>query len=444
MLGLGEHVQRGQAQLVLGDLRPSTTSRSLGPAKPSMPTTVESWCLASCTYRFPGTHDHIDAAHALAAVGERRDRLRAAHAVDALHAAQPAGAEDHRIDLAARAGRRAHGHVDHAGGTGGDHAHHDRAGIGRASAGHVHGGGGDGQLAQDDPLALGQLDGAVVRHAGLGHQRDVGDRDLQPGDQLQRQLLDRLVELLGRRAAGAAPRRRCRTGACSRERPASPSLRTRSMISRTAAATDSPPGTSARTCAAARSGPPRRAASSTSRRSSSISAGAARAVRGSRAGSGAALAMRSSMAAALSLCATGFAISRAVHTDDLLAHHEVVLAQRGAGGGEVDDRLHDAGQRGELDRALDLDDLRLAAGLLEVCARRCAGTWWRRASRPGGAAPRRRGRGRPCWPAPSCSARSRGRAARTPRDRRRRGRCAACSSSTSLPVTPRSAAPAST
>src|SRR5579863_10058058 len=45
---------------------------------------------------------------------------------------------------------------------------------------------------------------------------------------------------------------------------------------------------------------------------------------------------------------------------DRLADHEVVLAQRRARGGEVDDRLDEAGQRRELDRALDLDDLGLA------------------------------------------------------------------------------------
>ncbi len=61
------------------------------------------------------------------------------------------------------------------------------------------------------------------------------------------------------------------------------------------------------------------------------------------------------------MCATGLAISRAVHARDLLAHHEPVLAQRRPGRGEVDDRLDQPGQRRQLDRALDLDDLGLAA-----------------------------------------------------------------------------------
>src|ERR1700674_3175714 len=51
---------------------------------------------------------------------------------------------------------------------------------------------------------------------------------------------------------------------------------------------------------------------------------------------------------------------------DLLAHDEVVLAQRGAGGGEVDDRLHQVGERRQLDGALDLHDLRLPTRLLEM------------------------------------------------------------------------------
>src|SRR5215213_6740757 len=52
--------------------------------------------------------------------------------------------------------------------------------------------------------------------------------------------------------------------------------------------------------------------------------------------------------------------------EDLLAHDQAVLAQRRSGGGQVDDPLGEAGERRELDRALDLDDLRLAAGALEV------------------------------------------------------------------------------
>src|SRR3954451_8072264 len=51
---------------------------------------------------------------------------------------------------------------------------------------------------------------------------------------------------------------------------------------------------------------------------------------------------------------------------DLLAHDEPVLAQRRAGRGEVDDPLDEPGERRQLDRALDLDDLGLPARALEV------------------------------------------------------------------------------
>ena len=51
---------------------------------------------------------------------------------------------------------------------------------------------------------------------------------------------------------------------------------------------------------------------------------------------------------------------------DLLADDEAVLAQRRAGRGQVDDRLGEPGQRRELDRSLDLDDLGLAPGLEKV------------------------------------------------------------------------------
>src|SRR5689334_8849668 len=47
---------------------------------------------------------------------------------------------------------------------------------------------------------------------------------------------------------------------------------------------------------------------------------------------------------------------------ELLADHEVVLAQRGARRREIDDRLDEPRQGRQLDRPLDLDDLRLAAG----------------------------------------------------------------------------------
>ncbi len=144
--------------------------------------------------------DHVDPLDGVGAVGECRDRLRAAHAVDALDAAQPAGAEDERVDLPVGARRRADGDVEHAGGARGDDAHDDRARVSGAPAGDIHGGRADGDLAQHDALALRKLDAGVVADAGVGDERDVGDRDLQPRDQLEREPFDRLVQLRGRDA----------------------------------------------------------------------------------------------------------------------------------------------------------------------------------------------------------------------------------------------------
>src|SRR5918998_2025163 len=51
---------------------------------------------------------------------------------------------------------------------------------------------------------------------------------------------------------------------------------------------------------------------------------------------------------------------------DLVENDEVVLAQGGAGRGEVHDALGEADEGGELDGAVELDDLRLSAQRLEV------------------------------------------------------------------------------
>src|SRR5205085_2841406 len=51
---------------------------------------------------------------------------------------------------------------------------------------------------------------------------------------------------------------------------------------------------------------------------------------------------------------------------DLLADLQPVLPQRGPGRGQIDDPLDETGQRRELDGALDLDDLGLAARPAEM------------------------------------------------------------------------------
>ena len=54
---------------------------------------------------------------------------------------------------------------------------------------------------------------------------------------------------------------------------------------------------------------------------------------------------------------------------NLLADDEAILPQSGARRGQVDDPLHQPGQRRQLDRALDLDDLGLPPGLQEIPCR---------------------------------------------------------------------------
>jgi hypothetical protein len=122
--------------------------------------------------------------------------------------------------------------------------------------------------------------------------------------------------------------------------------------------------------------------------------------------------------------------------DDLLAHLEVVLVQGATGRDQIDDPSAEPDQRRQLDRSLHLDHLDLAPGLLEVALgdpRVLAGD--------------------PHHPQPPLRLAE---AARRPCDREHHAAAAvaeveqlvdhasACSSSTSLPVMPTSAAPAST
>ncbi len=100
----------------------------------------------------------------------------------------------------------------------GDDAHHDRARVGGAPAGNVDGGRADGHLAQDDALALGQLDGGVARprpprrRARRWRSRPAGPAISSSGSR---------VIASSSSSAGDEQRarlrcRRCRIGACSR------------------------------------------------------------------------------------------------------------------------------------------------------------------------------------------------------------------------------------
>ena len=159
-----------------------------------------------------------------------------------------------------------------------------------------------------------------------------------------RRARERRPQLRARRRAAAGRRRRsaARPRAAPRRPPG-----TAAMISATASATDSAAGTRAR------SARPRLTASPTR------PTHPARSVARTRPSS-------SSISAALQLVRdrVGDQAGRGGH--DLLAHDEAVLAQRRAGRRQVDDALDEARQGRELDRALDLDDLRLAPGALEL------------------------------------------------------------------------------
>ena len=196
VLPLREHVERRQFNLLLARLRPEKDEQIAGTGEPVDPHRRGEQSLGLLHVQVPRADHDVDAIDRLGAVRERSDRLRPAHAVHALDAAQPADAEDRRVDLPVSARRSAHRDVQHAGGARGHHAHHDRARVGRPPAGDVHRRRADRHLAQRDPLPLGQLDRDVLADARLGHHGDVCDRHLQPRHELEREQLDRLVELL--------------------------------------------------------------------------------------------------------------------------------------------------------------------------------------------------------------------------------------------------------
>ena len=68
----------------------------------SMPTWPKTRRLAAATIGVARPDDLGDRRDAGGAVGQRRDRLRAADPVDLVDAGEPRGGQDERIDLAAR------------------------------------------------------------------------------------------------------------------------------------------------------------------------------------------------------------------------------------------------------------------------------------------------------------------------------------------------------
>ena len=318
-----------------------------------MPTLPEHLALGLLHVQVPGADDHVDRRDRLGAVGERRDRLGAAHPVDGRGAGEPARAEDHRVDVSVGARGRAHDDLLDPGDPGRDDAHHDRARVRRAAARDVHRRRSPRAPARAGPRACRARPSrplAVAARAASATASTLAIARSSPSRTARVQPVGGARRARRRRRAAAwARRRRCRTRACSHDSAASPPPRTRATISATAGADRL--RRRARAPAAgrrARAGSPLSADPLTPHRA----APAAR---------------RSPAALQLVRDRVGDQPGGAVR--DLLPDDEPVLPQRGPGRGEVDDPLDEPGQRRQLDRALDLDDLRLTAGVEEVARR---------------------------------------------------------------------------
>ncbi len=142
--------------------------------------------------------DHVGGRHRLRAVGERGDRLRAAHPEHGVDPAQRAGGEDRGIVPA--------GHDDlvDARGPGRHRAHDDRGRVRVAPGRDVDRGPRDGHLAQPHRVALRELGRGLGVEPGLGDEAHVLRRDLQPFANGRIEVLERRGELLGRDAQRAA------------------------------------------------------------------------------------------------------------------------------------------------------------------------------------------------------------------------------------------------
>ena len=197
VLGLREHVERGQLHLARAGVRAEHDHEVARPREPVDPDRRRQLALGLLHVQVARADDHVDAAApsrcrtpARRSPARRRSGTRAPP--------RTAGsAEDRRVDLPVRARRRAHDDVQHARRARRHDAHHDRARIRRAPARHIHGGRLHRHLAQritSGPAAARPSTSSLT--PAWATARDVRDRHLQPGHELQRQPLDRRVELL--------------------------------------------------------------------------------------------------------------------------------------------------------------------------------------------------------------------------------------------------------
>ena len=154
-----------------------------------MPHSPKTSSLAAVTHELPGADDAVDRrdARLRQAVGHRPDRLGAAGDDEHVHADEPGRSEQRLVELAVRVrGRRDHDRA-HAGDLGRNHAHQQRAGIGRRTARGV-----DPDTRQRHPAPL-DLDagddrrGPGLRQFRLGEAADVRDHLLEAGPDARRQ-----------------------------------------------------------------------------------------------------------------------------------------------------------------------------------------------------------------------------------------------------------------
>ena len=163
-----------------------------------------------------GPGDDVDRRHALGPVGEREDRLGAAHREDLIDAGEGGGREDDRVHLAVGARRRGEGDPLDPRDPGRDRAHQDARRVERPAAGGVDAGGGDRDAADGHGLPLGKAHRPGLRiELGLGDGADVGRGELERLAQLgvdggERRLGGSRID----RQAGRAGHRRRRSG-CS-------------------------------------------------------------------------------------------------------------------------------------------------------------------------------------------------------------------------------------
>ena len=337
MLGLGEQVERAAASGSAPAER--ITVRSLGPGEAVDADVAGHLPLGLLHPQAARPDDHVDRRHRLRAVGERGDRLRAAHPEHGVDLAQRARGEDRRVR---RRPRRTTSSTPAA-------------------------------RAVTAPMTT--VDGYGLRPPGRRSRR------APTGTSRSRTVWP--CGSVASASASSPPRRPRRTFATPPRAPRARPGRAPSSAAASSSGVDPQRAAAAEAllvARAARASPPARTAAT-------ICAHDVRDRRARRARPGA--------PRAASARGVGERCSYAVATDprhhvvdrgglelvgdrvgdqprgrggDLLADHEPVLAQRRAGRGEVDDPVHEPGQRRQLDRALDLDDLGLAAGALEVGA----------------------------------------------------------------------------